>query len=231
MSRVQMTEALDQLQRPNPSARQAGEAAGEALDALNAVIYSLLRSRSEVAGAQSGSGLAEALEQMAQLAEQQGAMNGETGSMLTIAPQAGALLSQQLRGVAERERSLAESLDRLQAEGQVSGAEALAEEARAIARELEQGRLDRGVTERQERLFRRLLDAGRTLQKDEPEESEERVSKSADPALVAPPVDAAIPPGLRPRFRYPTWEELRGLSPEARRLILDYFRRLNERGN
>jgi hypothetical protein len=35
-----------------------------------------------------------------------------------------------------------------------------------------------------------------------------------------------VPAGT-PRFRYPTWEELRALSPEQRRLVLEYFRRLN----
>ena len=29
------------------------------------------------------------------------------------------------------------------------------------------------------------------------------------------------------RFRPPTWDELRGLSPDERRAILDYFARLN----
>ena len=44
-----------------------------------------------------------------------------------------------------------------------------------------------------------------------------------------------VPPRLRPgaagsgpRYPYPTWDELRQLSGEERRLILDYFRRLND---
>ena len=44
-----------------------------------------------------------------------------------------------------------------------------------------------------------------------------------------------LPPALRARLlgdddrlRVPTWEELQELSPEERRLVVDYFRRLAE---
>jgi hypothetical protein len=30
-----------------------------------------------------------------------------------------------------------------------------------------------------------------------------------------------------PRVRYPTWQELEGLSPDERRMVLEYFRLLN----
>jgi len=33
--------------------------------------------------------------------------------------------------------------------------------------------------------------------------------------------------GSAPALRYPTWEELSRLTPDERRLVLDYFRRLN----
>ena len=46
-----------------------------------------------------------------------------------------------------------------------------------------------------------------------------------------------LPPALRAklqddslRVRVPTWEELQQLSPEERRLVMDYFRRLSEGG-
>jgi len=44
-----------------------------------------------------------------------------------------------------------------------------------------------------------------------------------------------LPPALRAgllggddRLRVPSWEELQHLSPEERRLVVDYFRRLSE---
>ncbi len=229
-AKVRMNEALDQLQRPTPNTREAGDRAGQAVDALNAAIYALLQSRNDVAGAQSGSGLQEAIEQMLQLADQQGQLNSESGGLLSMMPMAGAQLLQDLRALAEQQRALAQALERLDAGGEVSGADALAEEATDIARELEAGRLDRELVERQERLFRRLLDAGRTLQSEDEDERKERVSETADPTNVRmPPATGSGEAGVQPRFRYPTWLELRSLSPQDRRLILDYFRRLNDR--
>ncbi len=226
-SKLRMSQALEQLQRPNPNVRQAGEMASEALDGLNAVAHQLLRSRADVAGAQSGSGLAEALEQLAQMAEQQGAMNNEANGMLPMMSVGGQQLLQQLQQLADRQRSLSDELQRMAAEGDVSGAEDLADEAREVARELEAGRLDRPTIERQERLFRRLLDAGRSLRSEEDDERKERVSETADQFNVQLPSGAVASPGA-PRFRYPGWSELRTLTPEERRLVLDYFRRLNE---
>jgi hypothetical protein len=225
-ARLGMSESLDQLQRPTPNAGAAAARAGEALDALNAMIYAMLQSRGDVAGAQSGSGVQEAVERMAQLAEQQGALSGETGSLLSAAPAGADQLMQQLRALAQRQRALAAELERLNAEGDVSGAGEFAEEAEEIAGDLERGRLDRETVERQERLFRRLLDAGRTLESGEEDERRDRTSESADPANVRLPETGDVPAG-QARYRYPTWEELRALSPEERRLILDYFRRLN----
>src|SRR5207247_187492 len=78
-----------------------------------------------------------------------------------------------------RERALAEQLERLKAEGTSPAAAALAQEARELARQLEAGRLDQLTIRRQQQLYRRLLDAGRTLQGEEPDEKQERVSRAA----------------------------------------------------
>jgi hypothetical protein len=226
-SRLSMSQALDQLQRANPNTRQAGELAGQALDGLNALAYALLRSRAQVVASQSGSGLSEAMERLAELAEQQGQLNNSTGEMLSLMPSADQQMLQRLRALAQQQRALAEQMDRLQAESDVGGVDELAEEARDVARELEAARLDRETVERQEQLFRRLLDAGRTLRSDEEDEREERVSETAAPGRVQLPPAGQLPTSAEPRFPYPTWDQLRSLSPEDRRLVLDYFRRLN----
>lgn len=229
LARLRMNEALERVQRANPNPSDAGELAAQAVDALNAMAYSLLQSSQEVAGSQSGSGLAEALQKLAELAEQQGQMSGQSGGMLSLMPFGGEGLMQELRALAERQRRLGEELDRLGAGGDIGGADELSAEARALAQQLEAGQLDRRTVERQERLFRRLLDAGRTLRGEEEDEEKERTSETARPDNVR------LPPALRPpsagrnlRFPYPDWAQLQGLSPEERRLILDYFRRLNE---
>jgi hypothetical protein len=226
-SRDDMQKALEALGNAAPNAREAGRQSGEAVDALNVAAHTLLRSRGAVEGAGSGSGLQEAMEQMSQMAQQQGNLGQQAGGML---PQmgVGGGLQEQLRQLGAQQRALAERLERMRAGGQMPGAADMAQEAKDLARSLEAGRLDRQTVERQERLFRRMLDAGRTLQGQEKDEKQERQSttgKDDDPRL---PPALRTRPGVDRLLRYPSWEELQALSPEERRRVVEYFRRLGE---
>ncbi len=220
----QMRSASQQLEQAQPNTEGAAQLAGEALDALNVAAYALAQSRADVAQARSGSGFQEAVERLAQLAGQQQGLNQDAMGMM---PMAGDQMLQQLRALAARQRALAEQLERLEASGGSSAAGPLADEARDLARQLDAGRLDRRTIERQERLYRRLLDAGRTLSGQDPDENRERTSRSATgdsvhvPLLLTPDVTAG------PRIRYPSWRDLEGMTPEQRRLVLEYFRLLN----
>jgi hypothetical protein len=225
----QMKQAREQLEQGDPNPATAAPFAEQALDALNATAHALVRTAQQVAGAQSGSGFQEALEQLARMAQQQQGMNAEAQGMLPMMGAGSQAVMQRLRELAAQQRALAEQLERLQAEGDASGAGALAQEARELARQLEAGRLDRRTVERQERLYRKLLDAGRSLSGEEPDEQKERTSKSAVGDSIHIP--AALTPGATgsgPKVRYPTWDELSGLTPEQRRMVLEYFRRLND---
>jgi hypothetical protein len=111
-------------------------------------------------------------------------------------------------------------------EGLMGDIDALAREAAEIARQMQSGSMPPETRARQERLFHRMLDAGRSLEKDEVEDerSAERPSRfdrtgvdALDPALFRDPT----------QFRAPSAEELQALPPAYRRLILDYFERLN----
>jgi hypothetical protein len=225
----QMKQAREQLEQGDPNPANAAPFAEQALDALNATAHALVRTAERVAGAQSGSGFQEALEQLARMAQQQQGMNGDAQGLLPMMGAGGDAMMQRLRELASRQRQLAEQLERLQAGGDAGAAGALAQEARELARQLEAGRLDRRTIERQERLYRKLLDAGRSLSGDEPDQQKERTSRSATGDSVHIP--AALLPGATgtgPKVRYPTWDELTGLTPEQRRMVLEYFRRLNE---
>jgi len=226
-SRNRMEASLEQLQQGLPNTRAAADAAAEALDGLNLLANQLLRSSGDVSGAGSGSGLAEAVERMAQLADRQGEMAGQAGGMLPLMQTAGQALMQQLRDLARQQRALAAELERLRAQGDQPGAGALAQEADAIARALERGALTRETVERQEQLYRRLLDAGRLLRGPEADDEQERQSTTAAPGNVLLPAGRR-PPAAGPRYPYPTWQELRGLSPADRRAVLEYFRMLND---
>jgi len=227
LAKEHMSKAREAVSTGAPNPRAAAERAGAAVDALNTAAYQLVRSRGDVAGAASGSGMAEAMEQMAQLAGQQGQIGQQGASLLPMAGRGD--IRAQLQRLGAQQRALAEQLERMRAQGSTPGAAELAEEAKDLARRLEAGRIDRQTVERQERLFRRMLDAGRTLQGQERDEKKERESTAGSDD------DARLPPALRARLlgegaapRLPSWEELQRLSPEDRRLVVDYFRRLSE---
>jgi hypothetical protein len=224
----QMRQAREQLNQALPNPAAATALAEEALDALNATAHALARARADVSGAQSGSGFAEAVEQLARLAARQRGLTGEGQALLPLLGQGGQAVLQQLRALAAQQRALAEQLEQLHATGGSEAAGALAAEARELARQLDAGRLDRQTVARQERLYRRLLDAGRTLTGDEPDPARERTSRTAQAGEPRRP--PALGPGAHgaPRLRYPRWDELRGLTPAERRLVLEYYRRLNE---
>jgi hypothetical protein len=224
-AQLQVRQAREAIASAAPNTREASERAGAALDELNAAAHQLIRTREEVSGSQSGSGLAEAIERMAQLAQQQGGLGRQGAGLLPLIGKGA--IQEQLRLLAAKQRALAQELEKLRGKGDIAGAGQMAEEAKELSRRLEAGRLDRQVVERQERLFRRMLDAGRTLQGREEDERKERQSTTATDDTVH------LPPALRARLqsdegtlRVPSWEELQALSPEERRLVVDYFRRL-----
>lgn len=228
-ARVRMSDALEQFEQPTPNSRQAAEMAAQAVDGLNAVAAALMRNRGDVENSSSGSGMAEAMQQMAEMAQQQDALNAETGSLMPLMPQGGQELIQQLQQLAQQQQSMGDQLEEMAAEEGLPGAlEEMAEEAMEIAEELAAGQVDRETIERQEQLFKRLLDAGRSLRSDEEDEQKDRESVTAqqDNVALPPELDPAST-GAGVRYPYPTWEQLRRFSPEERRIILDYFRRLN----
>jgi hypothetical protein len=226
-AQLQMQQAREAISSAAPNSREAAEQAGGAVDELNMAAHQLLQARADVSGSQSGSGLEEALERMAQLAQQQGGLGRQGAGLLPMA--ASGAVRAQLQRMAARQRALAQELERLRGQGDMAGAGEMAEEAKELARRLEAGRLDRSVVERQERLFRRMLDAGRTLRGREEDQKKERQSTTATGDSVhLPPALRARLQGEDERLRVPTWDELQQFSPEERRLVVDYFRRLSD---
>lgn len=137
-----------------------------------------------------------------------------------------------MEAIAARQQRIAEQLRELSeqsgAEALPARPEALASEADDIVRTLRETGIDQETLERQEKLFRQLLDAGRTLEQDP--DPNRRESRTAVPGELAAP--AELPEGALagPRYPYPGEAALRSVSPAARRLILDYFDRLNRSG-
>ena len=224
-------EAMEGRRGRNPSPMSAAEAV---VEALNEVAMLAMTAGEQGQGQGSASASQQMMQQLQQLAQQQGELMNDAASLQPM--QLGQeTMSQQMEEMAGEQEQIAEDL------GEMSGEEAgqegepmgdldgLAQEALELAQALAQGRLDPEVLRRQERLFHRLLDAGRSLERDE--DSEERESEapgsfSRDEVaeLSAGELDAL-------RFRLPGARALRALSPAQRALVLEYFERLNRTGD
>jgi len=211
------------------SGQMPEEEARQSLDALNRLALELLKNSQQIEQSESGTGLQQALEQLAELAKQQGNLNGRSNSLLplNLGPK---VMSQQLSQLAREQKAIAEKLGGMNKGGNrddlLGRLDDLAKEADDIARDLQGGRLAPATLQRQAELFHKLLDAGRTMERDET--SEERKAEAA-PDLPASVV-RALKPGLfddSRRYTPPTAEQLRDLPPAYRKLILEYFEKLN----
>jgi hypothetical protein len=225
-----MQQTMKGLEQAETAQRLPQQEAAQTVEALNRLALALLQNQQQMEQSQAGSATQQMMQQLAELAKQQGALNGQSNALmpLNLGPRA---MSQQLDRLAREQRDIAGKLQGVHEstrgqEDLLGRLDHLAREAEDLARALDGGRLPPDVLARQERLFHRLLDAGRTLEKDET--SDERVGER--PGEVGVSRAGTLDPSLLDdgtRYRVPTPEELRGLPPAYRRLILDYFELLN----
>jgi hypothetical protein len=138
-------------------------------------------------------------------------------------------MSQQLEQMQQGQQSVASDLgdlaDEPGSEESLGDLEELAREAMAIAQELQQGRLSPETVQRQERLFHRLLDAGRSLEREE--FSEERESEVPGEFERGDILSLTAEQMGVMSFEIPDGEQLQRLTPAVRQLVLEYFERLN----
>jgi hypothetical protein len=235
MQRAQQRSAQATREAAEGRRGQTEQAMREAADALRQAAAQLTRDRERAANAQSATGMPELLQQMQQLAQQQGGLNSQMQSLLPMPGQPGgaqqmdAAGREQARQLARSQRDVARQLDDISDADPSGRAQELAREARALAQALDQGAVDPTTQARQQQLLRRMLDAGRSLEQDQRDERAKREARAArGTERFTPTGDGRGAPGER--FPVPTWEELRGLSAEDRRLVIEYFRRLNASG-
>lgn len=224
-AKQKVSDATRSVSQSQASGAQQAGTLGDAADALTRAAAALARDRERTNAANSASGFGEMLEQLQQAAQQQGQINSQAQSLFAMpggTPSAQSLartLARQQRGVA----------DQLEEAGDAAGgdkAAQLAQEARRLADALDGGRLDAGTLARQQQLFRRLLDAGRSLEKEDREDTGKREATSAKGGETFTPA-GTVQAKAAVRFPPPKWEELRALPADERRAILDYFTRLN----
>jgi len=226
-ARAQIEQSRRALEGPRADPDQAAQGAEAAAQSLAAAALQIRQAGQDVGRSQSGSGLAEALQRMAELAARQGALNDQLGGLLPMLGPGGAgeAVLQQLRALAARQRALANELERLGGLGLPGRPEQLAPEARRLADALESGHLDRPTLERQQQLFRHLLDAGRTMRNDQESDPERRSETAREAAARVP--SPVVPRGAALRYPPPAWDQLKALTPAERAMVLDYFQRLN----
>lgn len=228
-ARQKVSAATQQAQRAE-SGQQMANAMRESAESLNQAAASLVRDRERTQNANSATGFAELLEQMQRMAQQQQQINN---AMQDLMPRPGQQLDQQgqaqSRQLARQQREVAA---RLEDNGDRDGsgrADEMAREARQIAQQLESAQLDPAVIERQQRLFRKMLDAGRLLEEAEREDTGKREATPWTGTEVFTPPEGNVSGKAATKFSPPTWNDLRGLTPEERRLVLEYFKRINAR--
>ena len=233
-------EATQQMQKgsgqPGQQSQQNGEAAASAMrdaaSAMERAASSLVRDRERAGRARSASGLPEMMEEMQQLARQQQQVNGQAqGMSMMPGGETGSQAQQMAQQMARRQRQIAQRLDDV-GSGDPSGrAEALAKEAKRLAEAMERAASDPETAARREQFLQRLLDAGRTLRREDEDKQGPRESKPGiGTTAFAPPTTPAVG---APAWRVapPSWEELRGLRDDERRAVLQYFERLNRPGS
>jgi hypothetical protein len=223
----QATQQMQQSGQPGGS-EQAQNAMKDASEALNQALSSLVRDREKMNGAQSASGFTEMMEQLKQLAQQQGQLNGQMQGLNMLPGGAkGDAARQQSRVLAKQQRDVARSLNDVSDADQTGRMDALAKEAQTLSQQIERNGIDPAVAARQQQLYRRLLDAGRFLEQDERDDQGPREAKAANGNGAAGRVDGAQSGKAANKFAPPTWNELRGLGPDERRIVIEYFRKLN----
>ncbi len=230
-ARAKVQQATQELRDPQGGGMGAGQpqqsaaAMRDAAQALTDAAGALVRDRERAANASSSSGLAEMLQQMQQLAQQQGQLNAQAQGM-SLMP-GGGRGQQGAQGLAQGERQLARSLDQVGQGEAGGGADALAREARQIADALERSGLDPATIARQQRLYHRLLDAGHTLEQDERDSTGKRQAQAATGRELFTPTNTTAEGRAAMKYPEPTWSELRDLPADERQIVIDYFKRIN----
>jgi hypothetical protein len=226
-AKQKVQQATEKMTQPNGNQQQQASSLSDAAESLTKAAASLARDREKANNASSASGFSEMLKEMQQMAQKQGQINGQSQSLLSMPNGMNSQQGQSLaRQLARQQRQVADQLDDAGDGPGGDRAAQLAAEARQLAETLDNGRLDPGTVARQQQLFRRLLDAGKSLEKEERDDTGKREAKSATGSDAFAP-GAKVDARAAIKFRPPTWQELRGLSADERRAILDYFTRLN----
>ena len=132
----------------------------------------------QLAQSGSGTGFEQYMEQMQQMAQQQGGINSET---LSLMPGGRKQNSDAMRRLAARQKQLRDAMEKMQKEmagkhDSNSRMDGITKEMDEVLKDLKNTRISRRTIERQQRILSRMLDSQRSMR--EREYSKQRKSKS-----------------------------------------------------
>ena len=224
-----LQETLENLSSQRGALSASPPAVDQVIDALNQLaIMAMAADQQGGQDGEQGSGQ-QTMEELQQLAEQQGSVNSQTGQLkpMQLGDQT---MQNQLQELSTVQEEIAEQLSEMAnspEEGNALGdLEELASEALGLAEMLADNRLNAETLRKQERLFQKLLDAGRSLEQDE--YSEERESEGPGDVIQRPVRQLSTEDmGYLP-FKIPDSDVMNKLSPIFRQMVLEYFDRINK---
>ncbi len=215
--------------------RQTGRLGSHSPDAMarvNLTILLLKEAERQMASSSSSSGLQEMMEKMAQAASRQQCLNGQCNNLMGMKPgQSNKPMSISFGEAKGEQGSIRESLESMQEKLGDKGKPQLGDLGQTAAdmKEVEKDLAAQTYTERtkklQERIVSRLLDAQRSVRRQD--EEKKRESRSAQPlrAAAPPPVELQRERALERDLQRALQG---GYRPEMQELIRDYFRALEE---
>jgi hypothetical protein len=212
----------------NGQSRPAKSAQGGAMGQLNVAVAELWKSRKKVEKSRYGTGLEKLMDQLSDISKRQESLNKGTEQMSgeggTPSPEALAQMAAEQQALAQMMNQLGQQLAQYrQIMGRMDNLEG---EMKRAAEDIARGVFGERLKDRQRRIYKRLLDAQRSLRKGK--KSEKRISETGRDLFARDP--GSLPENLGERrafLREALLEALRaGYPPEYRRWIRSYYERL-----
>src|SRR5690606_21562453 len=109
-SNLSSEQVLQALGSTDPGARMPIQQAERARDEFNQLALSLLETAQQIGEGGAGSGMQEALDQLGQLAQEQGALSGQSSALMPmdVSPE---LMQRQLEGMSRQQQEIAGRLE------------------------------------------------------------------------------------------------------------------------
>ncbi len=209
----------------------------QGLSDINQAIADLLKSMDAMNQQMGMSGLENMLEQLQQLAQNQGQLNEMAQQLSEQMRQQGRTPSNEqfLKRLAYEQQMIREATGRLadmmeklsQALGDLKN---VAEEMKEVEGELQRGNLNRQVLDKQREILTRMLESSKSLQKRESSKQRkgEVAKEPTAPTNTAPPLDAKLLETIQRLESNLKSGQVENLPPQYRELIEQYFKALSQ---